>query len=188
MENALPHLVVKLAEISGRSEYTFDLTPDAPARAALAQDMGLRSLRKLRFEGHLVPQGRSDWRLEATLGATVVQDCVVSFEPVMTRIDEKVLRRYVAKIEALPPGEIEMPEDDTVDPLPVSLDIAEVMAEALSLALPPFPRAPGASLGEIVVTQAGAKPMTQEDARPFAGLDALKKALEKKDDPGEGPQ
>ena len=157
----------------GRAPETFDVTPDAEARAALAERLGILGLRKLRLSGQFVPEGKRDWRLDAELGATVVQACVVTQTPVTTRIDETVERRYLARMPDLPEGEeIEMP-DDTIEPLPATLDLGAVMAEALTLALPPWPRAEGAELGEHVHAEPGTRPMTDEDARPFAGLKAL---------------
>ena len=51
----------------------------------------------------------------------------------------------------MPDGdEVEMPEDDTVEPMPEVIDLAEVAAEALALALPLYPRAPGADFGQAV--------------------------------------
>ena len=106
----------------------------------------------------------------------MVQDCVVTLEPVVTRIDEEVVRRYLAEAPPPGPGEVEMPEDDTVEALPASVDLVEVMLEALALALPPYPRAPGAELGPVLASEPGAEPLTDEAARPFAGLrDALKR-------------
>ena len=185
MSQSLPQKVIRLADLAGRKEFSFVIEPDSAGRDAIVAELALRGLRKLRFEGALRPLGRTDWRLEARLGATAVQDCVVTLDPVTTRIDESVTRSYVAEMPEIEPGEVEMPEDDTVDPLPVTLDLAEVMIEALALALPAFPRAEGAELGSLVVTAPGLTPMTDEVARPFAGLGALKKALEKKDDKGD---
>ena len=140
-------------------------------------------MKKRRFSGRLVPDGKRDWRLEGTLGATVVQPCVVTLAPVSTRIDEEITRHYMADMPELPEGaEIEMPEDDTVEPLPETLDLGVVIAEALALALPPFPRAEGATLGEAVFTEPGATPMTDEAARPFASLAGLRDKLGKGDD------
>ena len=48
---------------------------------------------------------------------------------------------------------------------------------ALVLALPEYPRSEGAELGEAIFTEAGLAPMKDEDARPFAGLAALKDQL-----------
>ena len=107
-------------------------------------------------------------------GATVVQDCVVTLAPVTTRIDERVQRRYMTDPPEPDTGEAEMPEDD-VEELPQALDLGEVMLEALALALPAYPRAAGVELGETVVTRPGAEALTEERAKPFAGLrDVLK--------------
>ena len=174
-DSALPRLVIRLSEAGARREIPVLLEPDAAGRGAVAAELGIPGVRKLRLEGRLLPEGRQDWRLEAHLGATVVQDCVVTLEPVVTRIDEAVSRRYVAGLaEEIEAGEQEM-GDDEVEPLPASLDAGEVLLEALALALPPFPRAPGVELGEVVVTAPGAQPLTEERAKPFAGLgEALK--------------
>lgn len=171
----LPRHIIRLSEPGRRQETRFDLSPEAEDRARIADYLGIPAVKKLRFEGWLRPEGRQDWRLEADLGATVVQESVVTLDPVTTRIDERVERRYVADLAEPEPGESEMPEDDTLEELPASLDLVEVMVEALALALPPYPRAEGEELGEVVVTEKGAEPMTEERAKPFAGLkDALK--------------
>lgn len=169
----IPRHVIRLGE--QRQVTPFEIAPEAEGRAAVAEELGIPGVRKLRFAGRLVPEGRRDWRLEAELGATVVQDCVVTLAPVVTRIDEELERCYLAGLPEPEGGEHEMGDED-VEPLPAALDLGEVMLEALALALPPFPRADGAELGEVVATAPGAEPLTEERARPFAGLgDALKK-------------
>jgi uncharacterized metal-binding protein YceD (DUF177 family) len=156
-----------------REAQTFDLTPDADARAALSDRLGILGVRKLRLAGRLAPEGKRDWRLEAELGATVVQACVVALRPVTTRIDESVERLYLAEMPELPDGEeIEMP-DETIEPLPPALDLGAVMEEALALALPLWPRSDGAKPGERTFAGPGVQPMTNEDTRPFAGLKSL---------------
>ena len=49
---------------------------------------------------------------------------------------------------------------------------------ALALALPLYPRAPGAELGQAVFAEPGTAPLKDEDLRPFAGLAGLKAKLE----------
>jgi uncharacterized metal-binding protein YceD (DUF177 family) len=173
----LPHHIMRLAEGGTRGPKDFVILPMADERTAIARHLGIPGLRKLRFAGRLTPAGRRDWTLEAHLGATAVQDCVVTLAPVVTRIDEAVLRRYLADLPAPGPGEVEVPEDDSVEDLPSSIDLCDVMIEALSLALPPFPRAPGAELGEITVTEPGADPPDPAALRPFAGLSDLRARL-----------
>ncbi len=171
--------ILRLSDLSARAATSFDLAPDAATRAELAEALGISAIRKLTFAGALTPQGGRDWRLEARLGATVVQPCVVTLEPVATRIDEDVLRLFLAEAPAEDlAGEVEMP-DDAVESLPESLDLTEVMTEALALALPAYPRAPGAAPAASAFTEPGKAPMTDDDAKPFAALQALRDKLGK---------
>ena len=178
----LPTSLLRLADLPSRKPTTFDLTPTTDERKAIAQLLHIVALKKLRFTGELTPQGRTDWTLTAKLGATVVQSCVVTLDPVTTRIDEKIDRRYMAEIAEIEASEVEMTEDDTIDPLPDSLDVAQVMIEALSLSLPAYPRSAGAELPQVNYTEPGTAPMTDDDAKPFAGLSSLKEALEKREE------
>lgn len=176
-DDTLPRQIVRLADPGQRGTHPFTLAPDAAGRAAVAQALGILEVRKLRLEGKLVPQGRRDWTLEAMLGATVVQECVVTLAPVVTRIDEPVTRRYLADLPEPALGETEMPEDDSIEELPASLDLGAVMIEALALALPPFPRAPDAAPVDLTVTEPGAAPLDAGAVRPFAGLAGLRDRL-----------
>lgn len=170
--------IVQLGEGAPRREQDFEITPEADARADLAATLDILGIRKLRFAGRLIPTGRRDWTLEANLGATVVQECGVTLDPVTTRIDEPVRRRYLREMPQVETaGEVEMPEDETIEPLPQVLELEAVMREALALALPLFPRAEGADLGEAVYTEPGKAPMRDEDARPFANLSSLRDKL-----------
>lgn len=175
--------IISLARLPRHAETEFELAPDTAARDGLATELGLEGLRKLRFSGRLIPEGKRDWRLEALLGATVVQPCVVTAEPVTTRIDQTVVRRYLADMREPEADELEMPEDDTAEPLPDRLDLGAVMTEALALALPDYPRAAGAELGAAVYAPPGVAPMTDEDAKPLAGLAALRGRLAGGHDP-----
>ena len=179
----LPSHPLRIAELPTSRPTRFELIPEDGALAAIAEELGLLKLRKLRFKGEIRTEGREDWRLEAELGATVVQPCVISLEPVTTRIDEKIIRRFVAEMpEAEDDGEeVEMPEDDTIEPLGSVIDAAAVMIESLALALPLYPRADGAELGARQFTEPGKQAMTDEETKPFAGLAALRDKLEPKD-------
>jgi len=179
---ALPTLVLRLADLSKRTPTDILLTPDAAQRGSVADVLGIPAIRKFRFEGTLSPEGKTDWRLDARLGATVVQECVATLDPVTTRIDEPIVRRYLADLPTPEAGEVEMPEDDTLEGLPAMLDISAVMIEALALALPPYPRSDAAEVAEFTVTEPGKTPMTQADLRPFASLAALRGTLGKPED------
>ncbi|OWU71872.1 hypothetical protein ATO2_00515 [Roseovarius sp. 22II1-1F6A] len=178
--------VLRLTALPARRPTEFTLEPDQAARRKLARELELTELSKLRFSGTLRPVGRNDWQLDGTLGATVEQPCGVTLAPVRTRIDETVRRRYSDSYTAPDETEAEVPEDDTLEPLPETVDLNAVMAEALTLAVPAFPRAPGAELGAQVFAPEGVEPLTEEKVKPFAALADLKKRLGGGDDTGNG--
>lgn len=116
----------------------------------------------------LNPAGEIDVR--GQLAAEVVQTCVVSLKPAPARLAEDFSVRYAPgarePIEDLSygPCDEEPPEPLTGD----TIDLGELVAQQLALALDPFPRARGVQLDEppkAEVTAAG----------PFAGLAALKR-------------
>lgn len=168
----------RTGDLTGNRRRPFDLRPDAAARAALLEELDLLDLKGLRFKGELRPSGKADVVLEARLQADVVQPCVVTLAPVPGRIDQRIERLYVAGMEVPDGDEVEMPEDDTREPMPEYIDLEAVMIEALALALPDYPRAPGADLGALVVAPEGVEPLKDEALKPFAGLAALKAKLE----------
>lgn len=178
--------VLRISDLSTNVDTQFELVPTEADCNAIALDLGLPALRKLRFKGTLSARGKTDWQLKAQLGATVVQDCVVTLEPVTTRIEEAVSRRWVRDLPELEMGdEVEMPEDETLEPLGAEIDLGEVMTESLALALPLFPRIDGAELDQQNFAAPGVAPMRDEDAKPFAGLSALRDKLAGKDEPDE---
>ena len=166
------------AELAARKPTRFDLAPDAAIRAAIARWADLLALDSLRLVGTLTLQGRADWLLQAELTARVVQPCVVSLAPVATDLREPVLRRYLADMPLPEADEIEMPEDDSAEPLPDVIDLGAVALEVLELALPLYPHAAGAQLGLHEAIPPGAAPIPAEATRPFAGLAGLLRAKE----------
>ena len=159
----------------------FDLRPGDAAREAIATRLELLGLRKLRFHGSVVPSGARDLTLQGELGATVTQACVVTGDPVTTRIDVPVLRTYLTEMEMPTADETEMPDDENAEPMPATIDLAAVMEEALVIALPDWPRAEGVEPVDLMVTEPGVTPMTDEDAKPFAELKALRDRMAERD-------
>ncbi len=175
-ESPLAH-PLRVASLPNRKPVRFELKPDAPTRAAMAAALGITALPVFRFKGELRPLGRQDFLLEADLEATVEQPCSVSLAPVVTKIGENVKRRYDADFVFPEGDEVEMPEDDSVEPLPEVIDLGVVAMEALALALPLYPRAEGVELGEAVFAAPGQAPLKDGDLKPFAALAALKDRL-----------
>ncbi|MGR3661569.1 MAG: YceD family protein [Paracoccaceae bacterium] len=174
---------LRVSELHHNRTRRFEVRPDAAILKTIAVELGLLRLNKLRFTGEIGATGKSDWKLSATLGATVHQPCVVTLEPVTTRIDREVERLFVSDVPDYEAGsEYEMPEDDSVDILENYIDLGEIMVEVLALHLPAYPRANGVEAENAVFTEPGKTPMSDNEARPFAGLEALRDKLTKEDD------
>ena len=164
--------VIDLARLRDAAEFPFDIAPNEREAQAIARLMGARSVRKMRFAGKLAPLPRGGWLLEGRLGATVTQSCVVTLDPVTTRVEQEVRRRYLPETAPMGAEVILSPdEDEEIDPLPDRLDIGLVAVEALALALPAYPRKEGASLAEMGYGE------ETEVVKPFAALAALRDKL-----------
>ncbi|MBJ2153356.1 DUF177 domain-containing protein [Paracoccus sp. IB05] len=177
--------ILRAATLSHRKPTRFRWRPDAAGRAELARSLDLPRIDRFTFVGEILPEGRADFRLVARMEADVTQSCVVTLAPVPARIDEEVRRSFLSDWTPPEAEEFEIPEGDSEEPLPEMLDIADVAREALALALPPWPRAEGAELGETVIAPPGETPLTQEALKPFAGLAGL---LKKGDKPDGAPE
>lgn len=181
------HADPDLRRLPRDAAHPVELVPGADQRAAIAAALELSALRKLQLTGRLIPEGRRDWRFEGHLGATVVQPCVATLAPVTTRIETGIDRHYAADFRTPDTEEAEMPEDDSIDPLPDRLDLIALAQEALSLALPLYPRAEGAAPAARIFGPPGVAPMDDEAAKPLAGLAVLRDRLAGGEDGPETP-
>ena len=166
--------VYSLKDLPQRKSTRFSIVLDTPTLAQIATELDLISLKKLRFDGELMPISGSDWALHAQLGATVVQPCRVSLEPVTTRIEEQIKRQYLANFRPPIDSEAEMPDDDTKEPLPDEIDIIQIIQEALALAIPAFPRRDDISDTKTSARPQNTDPMEEETVKPFAALAELR--------------
>lgn len=168
---------IRFADLPQRKPTQVRLVPDEGQLEDLADRLSVDLFRKVRLDVELQPGPGRDWTLTGKLGATVVQPCRVTVEPVTTRIEETVERRYTPDMTTPEGEEVEM-DDDTLEPLPAILDLGDVLEEALALAIPEFPRAEGADEIDMTAAPKGAAPLTDDAVKPFAGLAALKAKME----------
>ena len=172
---------VSVSKLSPKAPFTFDLQPRETDLARMQDELDLLGLRKLRFSGEIAAAGATDWEMQAMLGATVVQPCVVTLEPVTTRIDTPVTRRFLKSWpdEAELGEEVEMDADDSLEKLGDAIDLPAILQEALALALPIYPRLEGVEADHAEARPAGAAPITSIDEDAVSALSDLKKRLEK---------
>lgn len=172
---------IRVTDLAARKPTRFDLRLKGEELTDLAAVVGASGLSKVRFRGEIRPFGRRDWTLEGRIEADVVQPCVVSLQPVKTHVEEDVARRFLADLPTPASEEAEIPEDTDVEPLGAVIDPGNVLAEALALAMPTYPRAPDVELGEAVFTEPGHQALRDGDVKPFASLIDLRDRLAKKD-------
>ena len=147
-------------------------------RTALARRLGLVDLAALGAELTLTRLAGGFVRVEGRLSATVTQTCVVTLDPFEATVGEDFTAVF-APPDRMPEGDVLVdPEADVPEPLDgTRIDLGELVAQHLSLALDPYPKAPGvafdgASAGED--EGGGSADPTSEPARnPFAALAKL---------------
>jgi uncharacterized metal-binding protein YceD (DUF177 family) len=167
--------VVEVERLRGLETFSFDLSATPEESAALARLLDARAVRKLRFQGVLRASAGGGWSLEARLGVTVVQTCVVTLDPVTTRLDLDVRRFFLPQ-----PGQrsteitLEPLDEDDTEPLGDRIDLGLVAIETIALSQPAYPRAEGAELGEAVFAAPGERPLRDAEVRPFSALAYLK--------------
>jgi uncharacterized metal-binding protein YceD (DUF177 family) len=160
---------VDLARV-GDSGTHLEIEANAAERAALAKRFGIPAIDALRAELDVRRvRGGAAVKLAGTLTADVTQSCVVTLEPVRQHVEEPFEILYSDDVTD-EQSAIGAASDITwPEPLPQgTLDVGEAVAEQLSLALDPYPRAPGV---EVEPRWTG----ESESAKPFAALDKLRK-------------
>ena len=163
---------VAAASVGDRPE-TVDIVASPDERRALAQRFGLVSVDRLtgsaRLRRALARDGSGAViRVDFDFKAEVVQTCVVTLRPVPTRCGEAgLVVEYAegeeeAAVDVPPPGGIDPPERLKGG----VVELGELLAQHLGLALDPWPRAPGAAFSA---------PGGEERAgSPFAVLETLR--------------
>jgi hypothetical protein len=120
----------------------------ADERAALAARFELLELPRLSAEVRLRRARAGRYvEIDGTLRAAVVQTCVVTLEPVAASVEERfaLLLGPIGGANEAAAGTEAIVDLDEPEPLEGdAIDVGELVAQQLSLALDPYPRAPDA--------------------------------------------
>jgi uncharacterized metal-binding protein YceD (DUF177 family) len=155
----------------------FNLVPDAATRAELARLAGVLAVPSLEANLHVAPDGGGGAIVRGPLRGVVTQECVVTLEPFDNPISEEIFVRFAPpdSIAEESDRSIDFGSEDPPDPLVGgAFDLADVVAEFLSLAVDPYPRKPGAVFAAPEGIKAG------KESSPFAALEKLKDRGRKK--------
>lgn len=170
------HRLVTLAEVR-RQTAAMPIIADADERAAIAARFDLIALDRLEATLDCVVTG-DVLRVSGVLHGDVVQRCVATGEPLSARVETPVDVSYVplGKLEAAEnEAEIELGENDLdIIGYPVGgrIDLGEMVADSLYLALQPFPRHPDA---DAFLKARGVQ--SEAEAGAFGALAALRDKL-----------
>jgi uncharacterized metal-binding protein YceD (DUF177 family) len=150
------------------------LVVDAADRLAIADRLGITAVEKLEVKLHAV-RFRGGMRVTGRLVATTVQPSVVSLEPVTQEIVEPIERVFLPGGEKAYAGPadaeifVDLDGEDVPDHFEGNeADLSALIIETLSLALDPYPRQSGETVGAL------RDDGDTESDLPFAGLKILK--------------
>ena len=174
--------VLRLSELNQSKPFKFHLRLSNQKVSELIRSLDLLNIKKVSLVGSLSPLSIYEWSLKAVLKATVKQKCVISFKPVQTIVNDKISRTFSASAlhnnyDADDDGTSPVIFDDSLHELNDEIDLAELICEELTLILPLYPKIEGVELGYYSVTELGAKPLNEENVKPFAQLSELKDKL-----------
>jgi hypothetical protein len=149
-----------------------ELVPDEATRQAIARVADVVALPRLKATFDLTRHGAEGLRVEGRIAATVVQNCVVTLEPVESEIDEAVDLVFRpergeqpgASNEEVHPLDTQEPPETLVGG---AVDLGNLATEFLILGIDPYPRKDDAVFD--------APPAGDPASHPFAALAALKK-------------
>lgn len=145
---AAPWRVPVAADDIAETGQHFELTADAAVRAAVAELAGLRELPRLEASFDVNQTGAGGLHIAGTVSATVGQNCVVTLEPLVNEVRERVDLVFVPRAAEGPEGGKGAPAEAKWDG-PEALtgggvDLGAIAAEFLLLGVDPYPRKPGA--------------------------------------------
>jgi uncharacterized metal-binding protein YceD (DUF177 family) len=140
-------------------------------RTALAARFGILGIGALSATLRLQPEPGGSIRARGRLAAEVDQACVVTLEPVRQAVSAPIDLRILGEGES--PADEDPESPDEIESAGGLVDLGEAVAEQLSLALDPYPRAEGAELPALDPPEEPA-PEPAPKPNPFAKLAKLR--------------
>ncbi len=158
----------------GRGGAEVSISLGEKERARVARWANIDAVASFAAKISLKKHSATRYSFMAKLDATIVQSCVVTLEPVRSRIERNIARelllaspvRRALPKEALPPTP-SLDDELTEEIESLTYDLVAPLLEEFSLAIDPYPRAPGVAFEP-------PKDSPEKAEGPFAALKALK--------------
>ncbi|MCB1532467.1 MAG: DUF177 domain-containing protein [Alphaproteobacteria bacterium] len=147
---------INVGEIEDTAQ-VFDIKPDEEQRKALARRLEVEEVKAIGAHITLQRRGQVIF-VQGTVSADVVQNCVVTLEPIETHIEEEFEAWFADPAQAVPlskarrerdlkKGGSEVPMlEESEDPEAIidgKIDLGELAVQYLSLGINPYPHAEG---------------------------------------------
>ncbi len=164
MTEKIPWSVPVIVDDIPETGLHLEIQAAAAARAGVAELAAVRNLPELSAVFDLIRQGAGA-HVSGRVKALVGQTCVVSLEPMLSKVDEAIDVTFSPSAEAAS-------IDDEEPPEPLigrALDLGALATEFLILAIDPYPRKAGVQFTPLKAEERG--------EHPFAALETLKKRL-----------
>lgn len=122
-------------------------------RRSLAEFLEVLDVKRLRARLVLKRWRGHGVQVTGTVDAEVVQSCIVTLEPVTSRLELEIDRKFLPESMLAHDGDphemlIDPDGEDPPEPMPHSLDLGELAAEEVALNVDPYPRKAGAEAPE----------------------------------------
>jgi len=165
----------------GKDGLVEDIVAEPEELTALAERMKLPAIRELKAHLEIAPWKKGRIRVRGHFSAVVDQECVRTLDTFTSEIGEPVERIYI-KPEFVSAGEMKEGADfdpDAPDAPDVIvdevIDIGELVAESLALALDPWPKKPGTTYVDYHSGEEAEGQSADEGKSPFAALEKLRR-------------
>lgn len=157
--------MISVEHIHPESRNLYKFVASEAERQSLAQRFEFIDVQSLSAELTICKSARDCWDVTGQLRGGVVQACSSTGVPLSEAVDFSIEERYVRSVISREVVEVHM---DVAEPLEnEAINIGELLAQSLAIAVTPWPRAPEAretyTSGEVLPDH------------PFAGLAALKR-------------
>lgn len=166
--------IIPIRRLERAKTHAFEYVPTNEDLREIAQLHDWKKLKIERFSGKLIPHDEA-WEFAGNIQGQATMRCVISDAPIHFPLDIKIHRFFVLNDVALP-DELNWDLEFDLDrePMPQSLDLKEIMTEAIVLELPDYPKLPqyeGDTAWQLE-TDNGTEAL-EETHRPFAALKGL---------------
>jgi uncharacterized metal-binding protein YceD (DUF177 family) len=183
-DNQELHRPIVTDELPARGR-TMNIVATDEELLAIAKRLDLIALRSLEGSVALKPEMGRQISMIGSIRAEIVQNCVITGNPLTTTLDFKLNRVFQEDADPFEGLNNDEEDDDITDPdiedpdpiIDGVIDAGEQVVEELALNIPAYPRSPGASIDGIAPEQSE----TNSATIPFAALASLKDRMKSKD-------